>query len=479
MKKINLNINKGRHKVSNILLRNYLKVFLIITIITIALLIISLVVGGFLYIKRDSLENESAEIVLGDIENEDYNSINENYITKNNGWIEIIDDNLNVIKVLGTPKINKERYSTEEFGEILVNEINGNNEDEDYVLSIGYSKKGHFFVLTRIPKDEFVDMFVKNPRIRVKVFVYSVGIIYIIIFLISLIIYSKLTSRTFTKPLEKLMNGVRKLTSGDYSTRINIEKQNEFKELGDAFNNMASKIEKETKLKENSEKLRKEFVRNIAHDLKTPLSSIVGYSNILKQSRDLDDKTFNKYINIIESNGERANEMIMELFEFYTLQSSEFMLSKKRQDLSEFLRNVIADYIYLLEEKEFDFDFEICDEAVFLEFDEKKLERAIGNLIINSVKYNKEGTEFLVSLYIKDNIARITVSDNGIGLSDDIKKNMFNPFVRGEKSRNSKKGGSGLGLTITKQIVDKHDGRIYLDDAPLSGCNFIIELPIT
>lgn len=152
---------------------------------------------------------------------------------------------------------------------------------------------------------------------------------------------------------------------------------------------MASKIEEEKKLKEKSEKLRKEFVRNIAHDLKTPLSSIIGYSNIIKNNPDIEKESLHKYISIIENNGERANEMIMELFEFYTLQSSEFILHKKYQDLSEFLRNLIADYIYLLEEKDFDFDFEISEDDLYLEFDNKRLERAIGNLIINSVKYNK------------------------------------------------------------------------------------------
>ena len=210
----------------------------------------------------------------------------------------------------------------------------------------------------------------------------------------SLILYSKLTSKTFTKPLDKLMNGVRKLSLGDYSTRINIEKNNEFEELGEAFNNMASKIEEEKKLKEKSEKLRKEFVRNIAHDLKTPLSSIIGYSNIIKNNPDIEKESLHKYISIIENNGERANEMIMELFEFYTLQSSEFILHKKYQDLSEFLRNLIADYIYLLEEKDFDFDFEISEDDLYLEYDNKRLERAIGNIIINSVKYNKTGTKF-------------------------------------------------------------------------------------
>ena len=125
------------------------------------------------------------------------------------------------------------------------------------------------------------------------------------------ILYSKLTSKTFTKPLDKLMNGVRKLSLGDYSTRINIEKNNEFEELGEAFNNMASKIEEEKKLKEKSEKLRKEFVRNIAHDLKTPLSSIIGYSNIIKNNPDIEKESLHKYISIIENNGERANEMIM------------------------------------------------------------------------------------------------------------------------------------------------------------------------
>ncbi|ELC8442999.1 HAMP domain-containing histidine kinase [Clostridium perfringens] len=472
------NLRKDRYRVSNILLRNYLKVFLLISIITAVIFIFSFIIGINIYLKSEPLESETSSIILGDIESKDYNSINEEYITKHDGWIEVIDRDLKVVKTIGTPKVKRDGYSNEEFGEILVNEINATNIENDYFISVGYSKEGHFFVITRIPKENFASMFIKSSKIGLKVFVYIMIVLYIFIFIISLILYSRLTSKTFTKPLDKLMNGVRKLASGDYSTRINIEKNNEFKELGDAFNNMASKIEEEKKLKETSERLRKEFVRNIAHDLKTPLSSIIGYSNIIKNNFNITEENLNKYISIIENNGERANEMIMELFEFYTLQSSEFILDKRKGDLSEFLRNLIADYIYLLEEKDFNFEFEIYEEELYLEFDAKRLERAIGNLIINSVKYNKKGTKFLVSLTKEDNKAKIIVSDNGIGLSPDIKKDIFNPFVRGEKSRNSKKGGSGLGLTISKEIVEKHGGTIYLSEGPLKGCNFVIELPI-
>lgn len=472
------NLRQDRYRVSNILLRNYLKVFLLISTITAIIFIFSFIIGISIYLKSEPLESETSSIILGDIESKDYNSINEEYITKHDGWIEVIDRELKVVKTIGTPKVRRDGYSNEEFGEILVNEINATNIEDDYFISVGYSKEGHFFVITRIPKEDFASMFIKSSKIGLKVFVYIMIVLYIFIFTISLILYSRLTSKTFTKPLDKLMNGVRKLASGDYSTRINIEKNNEFKELGDAFNNMASKIEEEKKLKETSERLRKEFVRNIAHDLKTPLSSIIGYSNIIKNNPNINEENLNKYISIIENNGERANEMIMELFEFYTLQSSEFILDKRKDDLSEFLRNLIADYIYLLEEKDFNFEFEICDEEIYLEFDSKRLERAIGNLIINSVKYNNKGTKFLVSLTKEEDKAKIIVSDNGIGLSEDIKKHIFNPFVRGEKSRNSKKGGSGLGLTISKEIVEKHGGTIYLSDGPLKGCNFVIELPI-
>lgn len=477
MKKFNL--RKNRYRVSNILLRNYLKVFLLISIITTIILTFSFIIGITIYLNSEPLESETLKMILGEIENKDYNSINEkNYITDHDGWIEIIDKDLNILKVIGNQELKRNKYSSEEFGEILVSEINASSLNDNYFISVGYSELGHYFVLTRIPKEHLAKMFVKSPKIGFKIFVYIMISLYIFIFIISLILYSRLTSKTFTKPLGKLMNGVRKLASGDYSTRIDIAKNNEFEELGKAFNNMAFKIEEEKKLKETSERLRKEFVRNIAHDLKTPLSSIIGYSNIIKNNPDIEKENLIKYIGIIENNGERANEMIMELFEFYTLQSSEFILYKKYQNLSEFLRNLIANYIYLLEEKNFDFDFEISDEDFYLEFDDKRLERAIGNLIINSVKYNKKGTKFLVSLEIEENKVKIIVSDDGIGLSDDIKKDIFNPFVRAEKSRNSKMGGSGLGLTISKEIVEKHGGKIYIGDKPLKGCNFIIELPI-
>lgn len=474
-----IGLRKNKYKLSNILLRNYLKVFLLISLITSIILLISLFIGINFYFKDEYVEGEDNQIFSGEIQNIDYDSMkNQKYVKEHGGWIEILDKDLKIIKIIGEQQIAREAYSSEEFSKILLKEMYGNTLEDKYISYSAYSKEGGVFLLTRIPYESYSKIFIKNPKIRFKIFLYIMLFIYIFTFITSLILYSRLTSKTFTKPLEKLMKGVRKLSLGDYSTRIKIEKNNEFEELGEAFNIMASKIEEETNLKKRSEKLRKEFVRNIAHDLKTPLSSIIGYSSIIKNNLDIDKESLYKYISIIENNGERANEMIMELFEFYTLKSSEFILDKEYENLSEFLRNLIADYIYLLEEKDFKFIFNIDEEDIFLFFDKNRLKRALGNLIINSLKYNDEGTLFLIDLKKEEDKVKILISDNGIGIREELRLDIFNPFVRGEKSRNSKKGGSGLGLTISKEIIEKHGGKIYLKDSPLKGCNFLIELPL-
>src|SRR3712207_971422 len=136
------------------------------------------------------------------------------------------------------------------------------------------------------------------------------------------------------------MDGVNNITEGDYTTRIKLKAKNEFGKLSDAFNLMTRRLEKETKLKEQSEEARRRLIMDISHDLKNPLASIRGYSDFLIKNLDLSDKEKIKYLSIIENNSIRVNDLITDLFELSKFESLDFTIDVQRVDICEFLREI-------------------------------------------------------------------------------------------------------------------------------------------
>ncbi|MGK0465271.1 HAMP domain-containing sensor histidine kinase [Clostridium sp.] len=291
-----------------------------------------------------------------------------------------------------------------------------------------------------------------------------------------MVLYSKLTSRIFVKPLKKLLQGVNTLKSGEYSARVEINSLNEIGKLSDAVNLMAEKIQQEITLKEKSEQNRKRIILDISHDLKNPLTSILGYSEFLLENDDISKEDKNKLLKVINNNSKRANDLIQDIFEFSRLESAEYKLDIRSHDVGEFLRELIAGYMPMMEQNGVHYDVDITEDEVELPFDRKNLDRALSNILLNSIKYNSAGITIRIKLLIDDGTALIIIEDDGIGIPDELQENIFEPFVRVDATRNSKTGGTGLGLAVSKAIIEKHGGSIYLMQNLDKGCKFIIKL---
>lgn len=291
-------------------------------------------------------------------------------------------------------------------------------------------------------------------------------------------IYSRITSRFFISPLRVLIDGAETFASGDYSARIVLKTTNEFQDLGDTLNLMASRISEEQYLKEKSELSRKRLILDVSHDLKNPLSNIMGYADYLANSKNISQDEMNKYLGIIQRNSIRANNLIQNLFQFSKLDSPEFQLDLNPEDICEFVRELIASYIPLLEENHFDYDFDIPEDKLMISMDAKHLDRALSNLILNSLKYNPPGTKFTISINHEEDLLYILIYDNGIGIPKTKLDTIFDPFVRVDESRNSESGGTGLGLSITQSIILKHSGNIELLSDIDQGCLFKISIPL-
>ena len=413
---------------------------------------------------------------------QNYKDINVTNFIKHKGYVEVLDKNLVIVMENGSNHKIGFKYPLKYYKDMITNNLK-----DGYFYTSKQGEKKDFILITAMPNSIF-DAYTwglehreqleeaSKPR-KTRITFLKIFPFIIFIFLIStMVLYSKLTSRFFVKPLKKLLQGVNTIKNGEYSARVEINSINEIGQLKDAFNLMAEQIQQEKLLKKKAENNRKRMILDISHDLKNPLTSILGYSEFLLENDDILPADKNKLLKIINNNSRRANDLIQDLFEFSRVESTEYKLDIASHDIGEFLRELIAGYVPMMEQMGVKYQFEITEEEVIVSFDKKNLDRALSNIILNSIKYNNPGITISIKLLIADGKVVIIIEDDGVGIPDEFEGDIFEPFVRVDATRNSKTGGTGLGLSISKAIIEKHGGNIYLVQHIDKGCKFIIKL---
>lgn len=463
-----------KRKLSSQFLGNYLVIFLL-TILATVLAFILLSFASRLI--EDSLAK--SQYPASAIIKEDYRQIDASAVVRSGGGVQVVDKEYRVVYSQGLDTIGKEKLSVEEFTTFLME-----SQRKPYHYDILYQPEGEFWLIVTFPTSIRLDFsLVHNKEAVAGDFIHAglvitlVGLIYLLILAFFAYIYSRITAASITVPLHKLRDGTILLREGDYSARVDLHLKNEFAELQDTFNDMAARIEHEISLRRKSEEDRRRLILDISHDLKNPMSSIQGYVELLIKKPGITEQEQHEYLEIIHNNSKRANRLLTELFELSKLDSPEFFLKTARTDICEYIRQICAELVPLLEREGFQYEFDICENSVFVLMDTDRFSRIIQNLATNTLQYNPPGTLVSISLTVQNNQAVIDFSDNGIGIPDYIGDNIFKPFVRADDSRNSKTGGSGLGLSIAKKIAEAHDGDLILLTDRKKGSTFRITIP--
>ena len=464
-------------KVATQLFKNYI-LFLVILVAIFMLTMVAL----FFYFSFNYVDTPIDYTAAESIIKQNYKDINVTNFIKHKGYVEVLDKNLVIVMENGSKHDVGFIYPQKYYNDMVANNLK-----DGYFYSSKYGANKNLILITAMPnsifdaytwglkyKDQFADA--SNPIKRGLTFLKILPFIIFIFLLSTMILYSKLTSMIFVKPLKKLLQGVNTFKDGEYSARVEINSLNEIGQLKDAFNLMAEKIQLERLLKKKAEDNRKRMILDISHDLKNPLTSILGYSEFLLENDDMVVEEKNKLLKVINNNSRRANDLIQDLFEFSRIESTEYKLDIDNYDIGEFLRELIAGYVPMMEQEGVQYEFNITEDEVEILFDRKNLDRALSNIILNAIKYNSSGITISINLLVDNGTAVIIIGDNGVGIPEDFKGDIFEPFVRVDGTRNSKTGGTGLGLAISKAIIEKHGGNIYLERGKDKGCEFIIKL---
>ncbi|AKA68247.1 sensor histidine kinase [Clostridium scatologenes] len=449
--------------------KNYIVFMFLVLLVLLGSICFVIFTIGKMITSEEYVKDTQKFFMASKIVKDDYKKIDASKIIKSNGWVEILDSNKKIIYVIGTKKDKSASYTEDELLHFMDLSYNNLKSDTSYFYSVApfNSNEKKFYCIVKVPPGIVklnVDIAPSPDKYIEKAAIYIlVAILVIIVFLItSVFLYAYLTTKKVVMPLKKILQGIKRMTEEDYSTRINFNAENEFAEIRDAFNFMAEKIETSKAERNRMEILKQQLLSDISHDLKTPLTSIMGYSKALRDDVVKDDEKIKQYLNTIYNKSKRTVSLIENLHEFTKLDNNGFLINKENWDFCEFVRKIVSEYYNEFEEKCFQIEINLPEHEIMYKFDKLEMERAISNIISNVLKYNKFETKVKIELTCNNYEIELIIADDGIGIDEGLKGNIFEPFSRGDKSRYTK-GGTGLGLSIASKIVQKHGGSLTLE----------------
>ena len=305
---------------------------------------------------------------------------------------------------------------------------------------------------------------------------YYNGTIYVVISILAIVIFLVLLYReveNMTSYIDIIYDVSDRLFDGneDY-----ISLPFEMKQLEVKINHFRSEFIKNEKLAKENEKKKDELIVYLAHDIKTPLTVVIGYLSLLDEIEDMPLEQRKRYIEFALNKSYRLEELINELFDIARFNSEKIILEKEELNLNMMIEQIIDDFYPVLKEVNKKINF-TCDENVVIYADPDKLGRVFNNLVKNAISYSKDNTD--IDIYLKkddDNII-VEIINKGKMIPQDKLNRIFENFYRLDASRTSKTGGSGLGLAISKQIVELHGGRIKADSNK-NSTTFTVVLPL-
>ena len=289
----------------------------------------------------------------------------------------------------------------------------------------------------------------------------AMNMIYIVVLLgiaVFLLVFTLFVNKK-VKYIKFLSSEVKVIKDEDFGKTIEVRGQDELAELCSSINNMSlelrEKIDNEKKIEQN----KNELITNVSHDLRTPLTSILGYVDLLKQNGFEDKEKFVEYISIIDERSKSLNTLINELFEYTKLNSHDIKLNYSTVEIGSLVEQLSGEYSLIFKKEGLELISEIPEEDIFVDIDIQMIVRALENLLINAKKYSVRNSQVLVKLLQESNDIVISVENKVEDISQDDLDNLFERFYKVDKAR--KTGDStGLGLSIVKRVVELHKGLV-------------------
>ncbi len=287
-------------------------------------------------------------------------------------------------------------------------------------------------------------------------------------------------ARSIARPVRNVASAATRLAAGE-SPGLQEGGPGEVGELTVAFNRMAEQLERShaeleeqnAKLRE-SERLKTELVSVVAHEMRTPLASVLGFTSFLLTRNDLDPDEQRRYLEIVDAQGRRLSALVDDFLDVERLEEGKLTLAQELVDMAALVREQAQ--LFVGQSTRHSVDIQLPPKPLPVRGDSHRLAQVVANLLSNAIKYSPDGGVVEIAGEQDRNLVRVSVRDEGLGISDDLQDRIFNKFVRGGGAARGI-SGSGLGLTIARSLVEAHGGRIDFKSAVGQGSTFWVELP--
>lgn len=274
-----------------------------------------------------------------------------------------------------------------------------------------------------------------------------------------LILFLLLTNKEM-KYIEFILAGLLEIAKGNLDYRISKRGEDELALLADNVNYMAGELKRQIENERKAEKIKNEIITNMSHDLRTPLTSIKGYLEVIKSKKYSGEKQLEQYIDIVYNKSEKLKVLVNDLFEYTKLANNAVAIEKQNIVLNELLDQLVEEFVPVCEENNVTVTKEFIKEKIIVNVDPDKTVRVFENLLVNAIRYSVKPSDIKISLWKDREFSIVCIKNKCKTIAKEDMERIFERFYRIDKSRSSDTGGSGLGLAIAKNMVELQGGTI-------------------
>jgi signal transduction histidine kinase len=336
-------------------------------------------------------------------------------------------------------------------------------------IKIGKEQRGYLYVILGGELYDSATSMVEDSYI-LRTGAVALIVNFILTGIIGLLLFFLLTRR-----LRLITKAVSDFEKGRYSKKVTLKSEDEIGQLTEAFNKMAATIDANIEEIKNNDRLRRDLIANISHDLRSPLASVQGYlETIMIKEEKLSHKERGEYLEIVHKNIQRLSRLVDDLLELSKLDANQIKPKPENFSISELTQDVVLKFKPQAEKQHITIHSDLPTGIPIVEGDIGMIERALSNLLDNALIYTPEKGTVTVELEDKEKRVSVKVSDNGKGIAPEDLPHVFDRFYRGDKSRSTE--GTGLGLAITKKIIEAHQGKIEVQSHLNRGTTFHFDI---
>lgn len=320
-------------------------------------------------------------------------------------------------------------------------------------------------------ESEHLKEILEKPFLSEKMYI---DMIFLVVFLIMVFaMYYLLISRKMVDGIRSISQGVEQIKDGNFDIKLRLQGNDEVTALANSVLEMSDEIKVMMENQRRLEQEKDDLITSVAHDLRTPLTSILGYLDLILYNEEISKEEKTKYLSIVNKKSLQLKKLIEELFDYTKYSKNQLVPKKMKLDITKFMEQIVEEFYPSFYENKIEVCTKFPTKSIYIDADGDLLARAIGNILNNAIKYGADGKQIIITMKeVKSKIKISIVNFGQIIPEEDIDK-IFDRFFRVEQSRSEKTGGTGLGLAIAKSIFELHEANVGVTSGE-EGTEFLI-----